>query len=61
MMHIDMCSQVFQECANINLHYLSNGGCAMLDVNDRLIAYNKNGKPDGNNWDWVRKNYRLKD
>lgn len=42
----------------LETHNLSNGGCAVLDSNNRLIAYNKRGEPDGNNWDWVRKDCR---
>jgi hypothetical protein len=44
---------------SLETHNLSNGGCAVLDSNNRLIAYNKRGEPDGNNWDWVRKDCRI--
>lgn len=42
----------------LKVHSLPNGGEAVLDVNNKMIAYNKNGGPDGNNWDWVRKDCR---
>lgn len=38
---------------------LSNGGHGVINSNGQLVAYNKNGKPDEGNWDWVRKDYQA--
>jgi len=42
------------------LNELSNGATAVIDLTGRLVCYNKNGKPDGNDWDWVRKDCQKK-
>ena len=43
---------------NIDIHSLPNGATAVLDDDGGLIAYNKIGDPDGNHWDWVRKDFQ---
>ena len=43
----------------IEMHDLPNGGVAVLDVSDKMVCYNKNGKPTGNDWDYVRKDFRM--
>jgi hypothetical protein len=40
---------------NVEMLAVPNGGVAVLDTDGRMVAYNKVGEPDGNNWDWVRK------
>lgn len=42
-----------------DLHTLPNKAMAIIDMDNKLVAYNKNGEPDGNNWDWVRKDYKV--
>lgn len=39
----------------IREYNLPNGACAVLDSNDKIVAYNRNGVPDRNDWSWVRK------
>lgn len=43
---------------NIVEHTLPNGGVAVLDCNDRIACYNKKGAPEGNNWDYVKLEYK---
>tara|TARA_R110000824_G_scaffold305219_5_gene493073 strand:- start:940 stop:1140 length:201 start_codon:yes stop_codon:yes gene_type:complete len=43
----------------IETHNLSNGGVAVIDICGKMVAYNKIGEPNGNNWDYVRKDYRM--
>ena len=40
-----------------SVHNVPNGGVAILDSNDKLVAYNKSGEPNGS-WDWVRQDCR---
>lgn len=44
---------------NIETHLLSGGQCVILDKKNRMVAFNKAGEPDRNDWDWVRKDFRL--
>ena len=49
------------ERANIEeviVHDVPNGGRAVLDADNKIIAYNKSGDPDGNNWSYVRADCR---
>jgi hypothetical protein len=40
------------------LHYLPNGGVAILDENDKLVAYNKTMLENDGKFDWVRMDAR---
>jgi hypothetical protein len=42
-----------------DLYTLPNKAVAIIDMDNKLVAYNKNGEPDGNNWDWVRKDCKV--
>jgi len=46
----------------LNESHVPNGGYALLDAGNKLIAYIKDGSlvTDSNkvNWDWVRSDYR---
>lgn len=37
---------------------LSNGAHAVVDSNNKLVAYNRSGKPVDGEWSWVRKDYQ---
>lgn len=56
-MQIDV-KKLPKELYEIVEHTLPNGGIAVLDNNNRIACYNKKGVPNGNNWDYVKGEYR---
>lgn len=58
-MILNVSSEKVENC--LEIHCLSNGGCALIDANNRLIAYKKRdfkAGSKGEDWDWVRKDCR---
>jgi hypothetical protein len=44
------------EVRNQKVHELSNGGLAVIDRDNKLVAYKVKNDGDYRNWSWVRKN-----
>ena len=40
------------------LHYLPNGGVAVLDAENKMVAYNRSLLEQDGKFDWVRKDCR---
>jgi hypothetical protein len=49
----------FDKCQRVGTtkHDVPNGGTAVLDSDDKLVAYRRKSEDKG--WDWVRKGFQF--